>query len=127
MSASGVPIVASDHCDLPEAVLHERTGLIFPEGDVDALAESMLRMADEANRWEEYGTAGRAHVAAEYDARAQAPRLEALYDELLSKAAKSMERAGTPDTREPGGTQVTHRALATLGSSLGRGQEAARN
>jgi len=83
MSASGMPVVASIHCDIPEVILDRRSGYLFPEGDVDALAERMLRVAAEPERWKDLGAAGRAHVESEYNVVRQAPRLEELYDRLI--------------------------------------------
>jgi glycosyltransferase involved in cell wall biosynthesis len=40
----GTPVVASDAGGLSEVVEHERTGLTVPPGDVDALAEALLRV-----------------------------------------------------------------------------------
>jgi colanic acid/amylovoran biosynthesis glycosyltransferase len=84
MSAAGLPVIASDHCDLPEVVRHGETGLIVPERDVDALADALLTLAAAPERWPEMGRAGRAHVEREYDLATQVERLEALYDELAA-------------------------------------------
>ena len=43
--AAGIPVVASDIGALPEQVRHGETGLLFPPGDVEALAEAMRRVA----------------------------------------------------------------------------------
>ena len=39
--AEGVPVVASRHAGIPEAVEHEISGLLVPPGDPDALAEAL--------------------------------------------------------------------------------------
>ena len=82
MSAAGMPIVASDHCDIPEVVLHGQSGLVVPEGDVGALSDALLFMAEAPERWAGFGRAGREHVEREYDLTTQVARLEAIYDEL---------------------------------------------
>jgi colanic acid/amylovoran biosynthesis glycosyltransferase len=82
MSASGMPIVASDHCDIPEVVPHERSGLIVPEGELDATADAILAMARHPERWPAYARAGRAHVEREYDLATQVAALESIYDGL---------------------------------------------
>jgi colanic acid/amylovoran biosynthesis glycosyltransferase len=82
MSAAGLPIVASDHCDIPEVVVHGESGLIVPEGDAEALADTLLALAAAPERWPAMGRAGRAHVEREYDVAKQVAKLEALYDEL---------------------------------------------
>jgi len=85
MSASGMPVIASSHCDLPEVVVNGETGLVFPEGDEDALVGAMLEFAAEPERWPGFAQAGRAYVEAEYNARTQARRLEEIYDGLLAR------------------------------------------
>lgn len=82
MSAAGLPVVASDHCDLPEVVVDGETGIVVPEGDAEALADAMLALAAAPERWPVLGRAGRAHVEREYDVARQVARLETLYDEL---------------------------------------------
>ena len=44
-AACGTPTVASDSPGLRESVVHERTGLLYPHGDVDALADALARLA----------------------------------------------------------------------------------
>jgi colanic acid/amylovoran biosynthesis glycosyltransferase len=82
MSAAGLPVVGSIHCDIPEVILDGVSGLLFPEGDVEAMAEAMLRLASEPERWPDMGAAGRAHVEREYNAALQTPRLERIYDTM---------------------------------------------
>jgi colanic acid/amylovoran biosynthesis glycosyltransferase len=80
MSASGMPIVASRHCDIPEVAPHGVSGLLFNEGDVEGCADALLVIARNPERWQAFGRAGRAHIEREYDLAAQAQKLEALYD-----------------------------------------------
>ena len=83
MSASGMPIVASDHCDIPEVVPHGVSGLIVPERDVDALAAAILQLGHAPDRWPDFGRAGRDHVESEYRLETQVPKLEQIYDGVV--------------------------------------------
>jgi len=83
MSATGMPIVGSDHCDIPEVAPHGVSGAIFREQDLDAAAQALLDVAGSPERWAEWGRAGRAHVEREYSLGRQFARLEELYDELI--------------------------------------------
>lgn len=48
-TAFGLPIVGTDVGGLPEVILHERTGLIVPPNDPEALADAIVRcLTDEA-------------------------------------------------------------------------------
>ena len=43
--AAGIPVVASAVGDLPSLVEHERTGILVPPGDADALGQALLHLA----------------------------------------------------------------------------------
>ncbi len=43
-SACAVPVVAADSPGLRDSVVHERTGLLYPWGDIDRLAASLYRV-----------------------------------------------------------------------------------
>jgi colanic acid/amylovoran biosynthesis glycosyltransferase len=84
--AAGVPVVATTHADIPEYVIDGGSGMLAPEGDLDALTDLLRQMLRSPQRWAEMGRRGRAHVEAEYDARRQAKRLESIYDEVAAEA-----------------------------------------
>ncbi|MDB5323270.1 MAG: glycosyl transferase group 1 [Phycisphaerales bacterium] len=65
-SASGVPVVASRVGGVPEAVLHERTGLLVPPRDVEALARACIELIDDPARRRAMGVAGRRFVERYY-------------------------------------------------------------
>ena len=81
--ASGMPVVATTHGDIPEYVRDGASGLLAGERDVEGLAERILLMACEPERWAEMGRAGRDHVERRYAAARQAAELEEIYDDLL--------------------------------------------
>jgi glycosyltransferase involved in cell wall biosynthesis len=65
-SASGVPNVASRVGGVPEAVLHEQTGLLVPPRDIEALANACIALIDDADRRRAMGLAGRRFVERYY-------------------------------------------------------------
>lgn len=79
MAASGMPIVSSRHCDIPEVVLDGRTGFLAAERDVEGLLQCLLRATRGHADWPTLLTLGRAHVEREFDAMVQGRRLAALY------------------------------------------------
>ena len=83
--ASGLPVLATRHAGIPEVVLDGESGLLAPERDAAALAALLAQLLDHPERWPGLGAAGRAHVAASFDARDAAVRLEALYDDVSSQ------------------------------------------
>lgn len=82
--ATGLPVVSTRHCDIPEVVKDGFGGLLAPERDVEALAACLQRICDAPEMIHTMGAAARRHVEAEYDARRQADKLEQIYDQLLS-------------------------------------------
>lgn len=82
MSATGMPIAASRHCDIPEVSPDGVAGVLFDEGDVDGCARAILAIARHPERWREWGRAGRAHVEREYEVSRQGALLEAIYDRV---------------------------------------------
>jgi len=100
--ACGVPVVASAHAGIPEAVVHEETGLLAPEGDVPALAAHLTRLLDDPTLRARFGAAGRARALRHFDHRRQAERLEALYDEVREEWESRHGRLPSPPAyREP--------------------------
>ena len=90
MSATGMPIVASRHCDIPEVAPDGVSGVLFDENDLDAAAKALLAVARAPERWSEWGKRGRAHVEREYSMAKQALRLEEIYDSVAARAVGSV-------------------------------------
>jgi len=93
MSASGMMIVSTTHCDIPGVILDGKTGWLAPERDVDALVAHLQWIAANPDRWLEMQRAGRAYIEAEFDARRQGERLAAIYRELASARQGAGARA----------------------------------
>ncbi len=82
---SGMPVVASDHCDIPEIVRHGRWGYIVPQNDHVALSDALERLIGEPERWPEMGRAGRRHVEQNYDIDRLSRELESIYREIAAE------------------------------------------
>lgn len=65
-AASGVPCVTGRSGGTPEAVLHERTGLVVDAANVSELAGAIVRLLQDQDLAGSMGAAGRAHVAATF-------------------------------------------------------------
>jgi colanic acid/amylovoran biosynthesis glycosyltransferase len=77
--ASGLPILATRHDDIPQVVREGHSALLSDEGDVGGLAANITRLAAEPARWGSMGRAGRAHIEARHDVRELAADLEIMY------------------------------------------------
>ena len=83
MLASGMLVIATRHCDIPEAVRHEETGWLADERDVEGLASRLLAAVRQPERWLPMMTAGRRLVETEFDATVQGRRLAMHYQRLV--------------------------------------------
>jgi colanic acid/amylovoran biosynthesis glycosyltransferase len=87
--ATGMPVISTTHCDIPDEVVDGKTGLLTPEKDDMALAQSIRRfylMADEEYR--EFAKAARRHVEENYDAGRNAAKVAAIYRKLAGSFKK---------------------------------------
>lgn len=83
MSASGMPVVSSFHCDIPEVIEDGVTGLLAEERDVSGLEEKLAWLIDSPDSWEPIEIAARQHAEREFSAAAQGERLAAIYRSLV--------------------------------------------
>jgi colanic acid/amylovoran biosynthesis glycosyltransferase len=81
---TGMPVIATYHCDIPEEVIDKKTGLLVSENDPIGLAESILYFLNNPDLLTGYGKAARKHVMENYSARKQAEKLESIYSSLLN-------------------------------------------
>jgi colanic acid/amylovoran biosynthesis glycosyltransferase len=77
--ALGVPVVTTVVSGLPEAVLHERTGLLVPEHDPEALAEAIERLLTDPELGARLAAEARRRVEARFSLERNAARLRALF------------------------------------------------
>ena len=81
-AASSLPVVATRHSGIPEAVVEGETGFLVPESDAEALADRISLLLGSAELRERMGRAARAMVETKFDLRRQTAKLENLYDRL---------------------------------------------
>jgi colanic acid/amylovoran biosynthesis glycosyltransferase len=94
--ATGMPVVAFNHCDIPEIVQDGVSGFLVPERDVAALAEKLVYLIDHPEIWPERGRAGREYVETNFDIDKLNYRLVEIYQKLLkdSKATSNKQERG---------------------------------
>jgi colanic acid/amylovoran biosynthesis glycosyltransferase len=79
--ACGLPVAATLHGGIPEAVRHGETGLLVPEHADEALAEAMLELSRNPAGYSAMSAKAGQTVAANWEIQAQTRLLESLYDE----------------------------------------------
>jgi colanic acid/amylovoran biosynthesis glycosyltransferase len=80
--ASGMPILATEHGGIPEAVTHGVSGFLVAEGDAAALAEHALQLVGDDELYRRMAQAARAEVAQKFDRKRVSEALEAAYEEI---------------------------------------------
>lgn len=81
--ASGVPLVATRHSGIPDAVLDGETGLLVAERDEEGLAEALSRLLQDRGRRGAMGRAAASRARERFDVRKQCRLLEEIYDEAV--------------------------------------------
>jgi colanic acid/amylovoran biosynthesis glycosyltransferase len=82
--ATGLPVIATQHGGIPEAVRHGATGLLVAERDRTALHDAMLKLSI-ADTWRALGQAASDDMRENFESASQIAKLEAAYDEALSR------------------------------------------
>ena len=84
--ATGLPVFATTHGGIPEAVQHGISGWLVPEGDHEALGRALVEHAAAPARLAAMGEAAARSVAENFELHAQARKLEDCYLEALAMA-----------------------------------------
>ncbi len=87
--AAGLPIVATEIDGIPFAVVPDRSALLVPPADADALAEAMCKLIDNPQTWPQMARMGRAHVEANFDIQGLNDSLAALFEDLIHKNSRN--------------------------------------
>ena len=82
--ATGLPVFATRHGGIPEAVDDGRSGRLVTEKDAEALAGAVLEALGHPERLDGWGIAAREAVMERFERRAQTEALERCYDEALA-------------------------------------------
>jgi len=84
--ATGLPVLSTFHADIPEVVIHGKTGLLAPEKNVAVLADNLSYLVTHPEVWADMGRRGREHVEREYNVVHQIARLEDIYESILDRS-----------------------------------------
>ena len=93
--AAARPVVATEVGGAREAVGEGETGFLVRPGDAPLMAERVTHLLREPERARAMGERGRRVVREKFSCEAQLAGVEALYDEMLSRAAPDESRART--------------------------------
>jgi colanic acid/amylovoran biosynthesis glycosyltransferase len=86
--AAGLPVLATFHGGIPEAVEHGRTGFLVNEQDDVALGAAMLELARDTSRSSAISAAAAESVRRNFDLAEQTRVLEGYYAEAMERFAR---------------------------------------
>jgi N-acetyl-alpha-D-glucosaminyl L-malate synthase BshA len=89
--ACEVPVIASAVGGLPEVIQHGETGFLYPPEDVQAMADTGVRLLQDRTLHTRIARAARAVVAKRFCTGAVVPLYEACYRGLLAKMGRQEE------------------------------------
>ena len=94
--ATGLPVVATRHGGIPEAVQHQRTGLLVEEDDIEGLTDALGSLAADSGLRRRYGLEGRRIVEERFNAARQCD----LMAERIRKMIEGYARLGPGERSE---------------------------
>jgi glycosyltransferase involved in cell wall biosynthesis len=82
--STGLPVVATRHGGIPEAVDHGRTGLLVAEEDHVGLANAMQLITSSPGLFKQIGEGAHAAVVGRFEQDTQIDQLESFYEEAIT-------------------------------------------
>ncbi len=91
--AAGTPVVASNTGGLPEIIQHDVSGLIVPPKQPAAIARAVIELANDPQRRNKMGQAGRSFVFERFDPQALSTQVEAIYQRVIGSIPTDRRQA----------------------------------
>ncbi len=85
--SAGLPVISTAVGGVPELIQDQKTGLLVPPGDQEALSHAMTNLFTHAQRREAIGTQAAQHAALHFTVQAMANAYGDLYHKLLNRLA----------------------------------------
>jgi len=92
-AAAGIPAIGTAITAIPEVIVHDKTGLVVPAGDRDALVAALRALVDDVERRVGMGRAARARIRDRAFPPAYASRLGAIIERVMKGSAAAAPRA----------------------------------
>jgi colanic acid/amylovoran biosynthesis glycosyltransferase len=83
MLATGMPVVSTNHCDIPEVMGPALNHLLAPERDSQALLGCMQKLIGAPEEWETLGNEGRQRIVSEFNRSTMGIRLFEAYKNVI--------------------------------------------
>jgi glycosyltransferase involved in cell wall biosynthesis len=83
--ATGLPVFATEHGGIPEAIANDVSGVLVPERNDEALARAMLNAAQDPGLLSRIGPMGADAVRKKFELQQQVQRLEEIYLRMIAR------------------------------------------
>jgi colanic acid/amylovoran biosynthesis glycosyltransferase len=80
--AAGLPVVATHHAGVPEAVRYSEPGWLLKEADAEGMADRIVRLASDTGLWDRLSREGSALARNRFHLSSQNQRLRELYERV---------------------------------------------
>ncbi len=81
--ATGMPVISTTHCDIPDEVIDGKTGILSPEKDINKLYQSIVSFYNMDNdSYQSFSQNARKHVEEFYDLKKNVENLRKIYNNL---------------------------------------------
>ena len=81
--ACGIPLISTNHADIPYVTCADESALLSQERDVDGLTKNICQLLDNSGRWPIMARKGRNHVEQFHDVSNEVRHLENTYKKFL--------------------------------------------
>lgn len=92
--ATGLPIIATRHGGIPEAVTENLNGFLSDERDIKSLGRSMVALANSPELYARFSAAARLAVAENFDQEITNRELERIYEEVCDSGVAQESKRG---------------------------------
>tara|TARA_R110002072_G_scaffold117281_14_gene248280 strand:+ start:11446 stop:12528 length:1083 start_codon:yes stop_codon:yes gene_type:complete len=82
-SAAGLPVISTIHAGIPDVIIHQKTGLLSQELDIDAMSQNMNWLIENKNLAIEMGQMGKKHINANFSFQKHINGLEEILKKCL--------------------------------------------
>lgn len=90
---SGLPVIASDTGGIPDIVVHDKTGLLVPSGDPDALCRAILTVVEHPGAARDRAERGKARVRKRFALSCVVDRVIRCYEEAIATRRSHLRTA----------------------------------
>lgn len=83
-SSAGIPVISTNHAGIPDVIIHNKTGFLVEEHDVQGMANYMIELIEDKTKAKILGDAGKKNIQENFNMTQHIEKL----NQIIYKAAK---------------------------------------